>query len=92
MMITFAPHRYAFIISGALALLAGCGGSQPPIGSRDASAHVDRSDASKVTVLHRSPAIHATEGIQPGRSPGAKVNFTALRAEAAPITKELFMR
>jgi hypothetical protein len=29
-------YRYAFTVSVAAALLAGCGGSQPPIGAPDA--------------------------------------------------------
>ena len=37
-MTSFALHRYAFSVSAACALLAGCGGSQPPIGAPDAMA------------------------------------------------------
>ena len=36
-MISFALHRYAFSVSAACVLLAGCGGSQRPIGAPDAT-------------------------------------------------------
>ena len=45
--------RHTLTSCAAAALLAGCGGSQPPIGALGASAHADRSEASKLTVLHR---------------------------------------
>jgi uncharacterized repeat protein (TIGR03803 family) len=49
-------NRYAFSTSMATALLAGCGGSQPPIGAPGASAQsralAPRSDGRNYTVLH----------------------------------------
>ena len=46
-MTSFALHRYAFSVSAACALLAGCGGSQPPMARRTRAQNVFASIRSK---------------------------------------------
>ena len=59
--------RYALSSCVAAAMMAGCGGSQP-IGALGASAQADRSEASKLTVLHRFTG-YPRDGADPTGSP-----------------------
>lgn len=68
-MIPIALHRYALSMSVTCALLAGCGGSQPPIGTSGALPQIASSSSDGYRVLHNFTFRHD------GRTPKAGLTY-----------------